>query len=162
MAVKYVGLIVFRGQSVWECSTWLTQNPFPAWEAPYEWGIEDIAACSGPFRIVPWRFDDEDEDEWCVIAEHDTERPGPRHADYYGKSPLEIADDEGLKYAIKAIIARDYGTRSWQDDDETLEEILRLIEYHAAICELERYVAQDQAEYEARVNPVTRSIDREV
>lgn len=137
---------MFRGQSVWECSTWLTENPNPPWICPIEWGLEDIDACSGPFRIVPACFDDQSEDgDWIVIAEHDTERPGPRHPNYYGDhTPLEVVLNPGfgLKYGIKAILVREYGTRPSEDEDRLIQEILDLVDCDTIWRELEKFDAE--------------------
>lgn len=122
---------------------WLTENPNPPCDFPYEWGMEDIPACSGPFRIVPLRFDDETEDEWCVIAEHDTDRPGPRSDNPYCTAQ-HTAIDQGLRYGIRQVIAREYGTRPWQDESRILDEIEGLIELVSALDDLERAFAREE------------------
>ena len=124
---------------------WLTENPNPPVEFPDDWGMEDIPACSGPFRIVPLHFDDETEDEWIVLAEHDSDRPGPRSDNPYSTAE-ETTCEQGLRYGIRQVIIREYGTRHWKDESRILDEIEELVATDRLLNDLDALAIECGAE----------------
>jgi hypothetical protein len=140
--VRYVGLLLYQGLSVEDCSLFLTANPHPRYEGPSTWGMEPISECSGPFRIVPTYFEGDTEQSWCVVGEHDTEFVGRCIPLPYGCMTNEqLLEGYGLRVAISAAIRQHIGVTAEEREDECLAEIGRLIRLE------DSYEVADAAEY---------------
>lgn len=134
--MRYVGLLLYHGESIEDCAWFLSMDPHPRWDGPPGSGFDPIEEVSGPFRIVPAFLDGGVEQSWCVFAEHDTEAVRSPVAYPYGTADnSEILRDSGLKWAISSAIRQHIGRADEDVEGKCIAEIGRLIREEAALYE---------------------------